>query len=98
MSMETLTEASSIADHTPDENGLEAWTMLVRRFDPASAHANLNLMSEALKAPKGKIEYTSFLMEMRDEIVRSQDHRTGSRRKHRCRVCSGHGEPRSLRG
>lgn len=37
---------------TPGENGLEARRRLVQRFDPLSAHANLNLMSKILRPPK----------------------------------------------
>lgn len=62
-------------DSTPGENGSEAWRRLVQRFDPASAHANVNLMSKILKPPKGKVESISFLMEKSDEMVRRPDER-----------------------
>lgn len=63
MCTETGTEAHSIVDNTPAETGLEAWRRLVERFDPWSAHANLNIMSKILRPPKGKFDNISLLMQ-----------------------------------
>lgn len=50
MSTESGTQTHSIVDNLPGESGLEGWKALVQQFDPASAHANLNLMSRILQA------------------------------------------------
>lgn len=55
ISTEAGTEAHPNVEHTPMENGLEAWTRLVQRFDPPSTHANINLMSNILTPPNGRI-------------------------------------------
>lgn len=77
MRTDAITQAHSIMDKTPMENGLEVLRGLVQRVDPSSAHANLNLMSNILKLPKGNIENTSFLIETWEEMVWRQDERTG---------------------
>lgn len=51
--------------------------IVVQRFDPASAQANLNLMSRILKPPKGKVDHIFFLIGKWEEVVRRQDERTG---------------------
>lgn len=45
MITEVGAEAQSDVDDIPGERGLEAWRKLVQSFDPASAQANLILMS-----------------------------------------------------
>lgn len=69
----------TIVDNTPAGNGLEAWRRPVQKFDPASAHANLNMMSNILRPPKGKVENMSFRVGKWEEMVRRQDERTGGR-------------------
>lgn len=46
MSTETGTEAHPIVDSTPGESGLEAWRRCAQRFDPATAHTHLSIMSK----------------------------------------------------
>lgn len=60
MSAEAGTLAHSIVDNTPGEHGLEAWRRLVQRFDPASAHGNLKLMSKTLKPPGGGLKTSRY--------------------------------------
>lgn len=69
----------SIVDNTPLGNGLEAWRRLVHRFDPASALANLRLMNNILKHPKGRVDNIIFLVDKWEDMVRPQDDRTGRR-------------------
>lgn len=48
-------------DNSPPENGLGVCRRLVQRFGLASAHANLNLTSQTLRAPIGKFHGNAFL-------------------------------------
>lgn len=77
MSSETGTEAHSIVDSMPGENGLEAWRRPGQRFDAAPAHANLSIKSEILKPPRGEIDNLSPIVEKWEEMVRRRDGRTG---------------------
>lgn len=76
MITETGTETHSIVDGTPGQNGLEAWRRMVQRFGPASAHANLNLLSSILKPPRGTVDNISYLIEKWERMVRRQKGRT----------------------
>lgn len=64
---------------TPSEIGLEAWRRFIQRFDPASAQANLSLMSRTLKPPKRRVEHIAFLVEDWGAMVRRQDEWAGRR-------------------
>lgn len=56
-------ETHTIVDNILGENEPEAWTTLVKRFDLASAYANLNVMSKSLKSsPNAKSRRHSFLI------------------------------------
>lgn len=69
MSTEAGTEAHSIADNTPLENGLEAWRRLVHGIDPAQAQANLSMMSSILKLPHENLKNTTFPVEKWEEMA-----------------------------
>lgn len=71
------TKAHPIVGNIPAQNGLEGWGRLVQRFDPASGHANYNIMSNLLKHPKGNIVNMSFFIDKSEELQRRQDERTG---------------------
>lgn len=51
------TETHSVVDHTPGENGLEAWRGLLQLFDFALAYTNFNLMSKISTPPKRKLDH-----------------------------------------
>lgn len=67
MGTKTGTETHSIVDNTPGETGCKHGWGLVQRLDPASAQANLNLMSNILQPPNGSIANISSLIENGEE-------------------------------
>ena len=70
------TEARTIVDNTPGDNGAEAWRLLAKRFDPATEGNNISLMNQILQPPKGKIDNITYLIEKWEELVQRQEMRT----------------------
>lgn len=75
---ETGTEAPSIVDRTPGENGLEAWRRPVQRLGPAPAQANFSLMSRVLKPSKGRVDNNSSSLKIRRKPTGRAHRSTGT--------------------
>ena len=56
------TEARTIVDNVPEDNGAEAWRRLVRQYDPQTESANISLMAKILAPPRGKFATITHLV------------------------------------
>jgi hypothetical protein len=70
-------EALDILRNVPDDNGLEGWRRLCRRFDPQTVSRRRSAITKIINPPKATLAGLGSAIEKWDEMTRAHERRTG---------------------